>query len=88
MRLVYEKDLYSPGEMHPRALNDLLLITYRRSLNEATYRNFAEVNYEREYKSGFSHIVWMRKARLVPEGALLFEYQMPDMLLQERAQYR
>jgi hypothetical protein len=85
LRLVYEKDLYSPGEMHPRALNDLLLITYRRSLNEATYRNFAEVNYEREYKSGFSHIVWMRKARLVPEGALLFEYQMPDMLLQEHA---
>ena len=85
LRLVYEKDLYSPGEMHPRALNDLLLITYRRSLNEATYRNFAEVNYEREYKSGLAHTIWMRRARLVPEGALRFEYQMPDMLLQEHA---
>ena len=55
LRLVYEKDLFSPGEMHPRALNDLLLITYRRSLNEATYRNFAEISHEREHKNGLAH---------------------------------
>ena len=38
--LIYENDIYSPGEMHPRSPNNLLLITYRRSENEATYRNF------------------------------------------------
>ncbi len=81
LRMVYEKDLYSPGEMHPRALNDLLLITYRRSLNEATYRNFAEINYEREYKNGLAHTIWMRKSRLVPEGALQFEQLQGDMIL-------
>lgn len=31
LSFVYENDLYSPGEMHPRSLNNLLLITYRRS---------------------------------------------------------
>lgn len=81
LRLVYEKDLYSPGEMHPRALNDLLLITYRRSLNEATYRNFAEINYEREYPTGLAHTLWMRKSHLVPEGALQFEERRSDMIL-------
>lgn len=81
LRLIYEKELYSPGEMHPRALNDLLLITYRRSLNEATYRNFAEINYEREYKSGLAHTVWLRRARMIPEGALRFEELRGDMIL-------
>ena len=38
--------------MHPRSPNNLLLITYRRSEDQATYRNFAEINYEREYKNG------------------------------------
>lgn len=72
MRLVYENDLFSPGEMHPRSLNDLLLITYRRSVNEATYRNFAEINYEREYKNGLAHTFWWRKSRLIPQGELEF----------------
>ena len=81
LRLVYEKDLYSPGEMHPRALNDLLLVTYRRSLNEATYRNFAEINYEREYKNGLAHTLWLRKARMEPEGALQFEEHSGNMIL-------
>lgn len=72
LRLVYEKDLFSPGEMHPRALNDLLLITYRRSLNEATYRNFAEISHEREHKNGLAHTLWLRRSRLVPQGELLF----------------
>lgn len=83
LRLVYEKDLYSPGEVHPRALNDLLLVTYRRSENEATYRNFAEINYEREYKKGLAYTVWMRRARLIPEGELQFENLLGDMILHE-----
>lgn len=70
LRLVYENDIYSPGEMHPRAGNDFLLLTYRRSINQATYRNFAEINYEREYKNGLAHTFWMRKSRFVPQGEL------------------
>jgi len=83
LRLVYEKDVYSPGEIHPRALNDLLLVTYRRSLNEATYRNFAEINYEREYKNGLAHTVWLRRARMIPEGELRFENQIGDMIFSD-----
>lgn len=30
LSFVYENDLYSPGEMHPRSPNNLLLVTYRR----------------------------------------------------------
>ncbi len=72
LRLVYENDLFSPGEMHPRSPNDLLLITYRRSVNETTYRDFAEINYEREYKNGLAHTFWWRKSRLIPQGGLEF----------------
>ncbi|OJV79298.1 MAG: hypothetical protein BGO34_02395 [Bacteroidia bacterium 44-10] len=72
LRLAYENDLYSPGDMHPFALNDLLLITIRRSKNEATYRNFAEVNYEREYKNGLAYTWRVRRSRLVPQGKLQF----------------
>lgn len=78
LRLVYENDLYSPGDMHPYALNDLLLITYRRSLNEATYRNFAELNYEREYKSGLAHTFRVRQSRFVPQGELRFDTNYED----------
>ena len=85
LSLVYEKDLYSPGEIHPRSLNDLLLITYRRSENEATYRNFAEINYEREYKNGLAHTVWIRRARLVPQDGLRFENQIDDMIFVDDA---
>ena len=74
LRLVYENDLYSPGEMHPRSPNDLLLITYRRSLNEATYRDFGEINYEREYRNGLAHTLWVRRSRLQPQGELVFEW--------------
>ena len=87
LSLVYENDLYSPGEMHPRSLNNLLLITYRRSKDQATYRNFAEINYEREYKSGFAQTVWVRRARMVPQGALLFENQIDDMVIVDDALY-
>ena len=85
LNVLYEKDLYSPGEMHPRSPNNLLLITYRRSENEATYRNFAEMNYEREYKTGFAHTVWLRRARLVPQGVLRFENQIDDMIFVDDA---
>ncbi len=74
LRLVYENDFYSPGEMHPRSPNNLLLITYRRSLNEATYRNFGEINYEREYRNGLAHTLWVRCSRLQPQGELAFEW--------------
>lgn len=73
LRFIYENDIYSPGEMHPRANNDLLLMTYRRSENETTYRNFTELNYEREYGNGFSHLFWMRKSSIAPQGNLIFE---------------
>jgi hypothetical protein len=51
-----------------------LLITYRRSLNEATYRDFGELNYEREYRNGLAHILWVRRSRLRPQGELAFEW--------------
>ena len=72
LRAVYENDLYSPGEMHPRSQNDLLLITYRQSEKQATYRNFVEINYEREHKIGLAHTVWVRKSRFVPQNELKF----------------
>lgn len=78
LRLVHENDLYSPGDMHPYALNDLLLVTYRRSLDEATYRNFAELNYEREYKNGLAHMFRVRQSRFVPQGELRFESDYED----------
>ncbi len=79
--LAYEHDLYSPGEMHPLAPNNMLLITFRRSANEATYRNFAEVNYEREYKSGLAYTFWLRRSRLVPQGDLRFVRRLPNTFL-------
>lgn len=72
LRLAYENDLWSPGEMHPYALNDLLLVTYRRSKDEATYRNFAELSYEREYGNGLAPVARIRRSRLRPQGALSF----------------
>ncbi|MDD4009315.1 MAG: DUF5686 family protein [Fermentimonas sp.] len=81
--LVYENDLYSPGEMHPRSPNNLLLITFRRSENEATYRNFAEVNYEREYKNGLAHTLWLRRSRLTPQGSLRFDHQINNVILSD-----
>ncbi len=87
LSLVYENDLYSPGEMHPRSLNNLLLVTYRRSEDQATYRNFAEINYEREYKNGFAQMAWVRRARMLPQGALLFEHRIDDMVYHDDALY-
>ncbi|MDR0422851.1 MAG: DUF5686 and carboxypeptidase regulatory-like domain-containing protein [Proteiniphilum sp.] len=78
LRLVYENDLYSPGESHPYALNDRLLITYRRSLNEAVYRNFAEINYEREYAGGFAYTLRLRRSNFAPQGTLQFDRLQDD----------
>lgn len=79
LRLIYEHDIFSPGEIHPRLANDLLLVTYRRSKDEATYRTFAEINYEKDYYNGFGHLFWVRKSRLMPQGALSFyKYEYGD----------
>lgn len=72
LRLIYENDLYSPGEMHPRRQNDLLLVAFRRSKNESTYRKFAEINYEKDYANGLGHVFWFRKSQLTPQGSLSF----------------
>ena len=72
VRLIYENDIFSPGEIHPRMVNDLLLVTYRRSKDETTYRTFAEINYEKDYQNGLGHVFWIRKSKLVPQGALSF----------------
>lgn len=85
LSFVYENDLYSPGEMHPRSLNNLLLITYRRSEDQATYRNFGEINYEREYSNGLAQTLWVRKARMIPEGELRFQQQSGNSILDDQA---
>lgn len=85
LRVVYENDLYSPGEMHPYAPNELLLITYRRSLNEATYRNFTEINYEKESKNGLAYTIRMRKSRFEPQGTLRFEKLHDNAVIEEDA---
>jgi hypothetical protein len=58
-------DIYSPGEMHPLSPNNMLLITFRRSENEATYRNFGEIYYEREYKNGISHTFNIKNLKII-----------------------
>ena len=79
VNLIYENDIYSPGELHPRSPNNLLLITYRRSENEATYRNFAEVNWDREHRNGLAYTTWIRKSRMVPQGDLRFQRTLGNM---------
>ena len=83
LQLVYENDLYSPGEMHPRSPNNQLFITYMRSNNEATYRNFSEINHEREYKNGLATTFWMRRSRFIPQGTLQFDRQVGNMLFRD-----
>lgn len=73
LRFVYENDIYSSGETHPRALNDRLLISYSRSKNAMLYRNFAELNYERETLSGLAYTLWLRRSVLQPAAGLDFE---------------
>ena len=83
VRLIYENDLYSPGEMHPRSPNNQLFITYMRSNNEATYRNFSEINHEREYKNGLATTFWTRRSRFIPQGTLQFDRQVGNMLFRD-----
>lgn len=80
INLIYENDIFSPGEMHLRSPNNLLLITYRRSDNEATYRNFAEVNWDREHQNGLAYTAWVRKSRMVPQGELEFKNTSGNLL--------
>lgn len=85
--LIYENDMFSPGEIHPRSPNNLLLITYRRSENESTYRNFAEINWQREDISGFAQTVWVRRSRLIPQGELLFGRQTENQFVTDNSLY-
>ncbi|MFA7582115.1 MAG: DUF5686 family protein [Proteiniphilum sp.] len=85
LSFVYENDLYSPGEMHPRSPNNLLLVTYRRSEHAATYRNFGEINYEREGRNGLAQTLWIRRSRMMPEGALRFQRRSGDLILDDHA---
>lgn len=85
LNFIYENDLYSPGEMHPRSLNNLLLITYRRSADQATYRNFGEINYEREHKNGFAQTVSLRRSRMIPQGELSFQHHRGSFLFDDSA---
>ncbi len=72
LSFVYENDVFAFGEMHPRALNDLLLVTYRRSKNAMLYRRFTEVNFEKESLSGFAYQVWFRNSGMRPVEGLDF----------------
>lgn len=85
VRLVYENDLYSPGELHPRSDNDLLLVTYLNSTNETTYRRFVEARYEKEHKNGLAETVWLRQSKFVPQGALTFTPTRPPSALPANA---
>ncbi len=85
--IIYENDLYSPGEMYSRSPNNLLLLTFLRSKNEATYRNFAELNWEREDINGFAQSVWLRRSRMVPQGELAFQYHKDNQILVDEALY-
>lgn len=69
LRLVFENDLYSPGEMHPRQGNDLLLFTRRFSAKGMAYRRFADLSYEREHRNGTAYCLWIRRSHLTPQNA-------------------
>lgn len=71
VRFVYENDVYSPGDLHPRAENDLLLSTYRRAINQMTYRNFWDLSYELEVPEGFAATIWLRNSHIKPQGTQL-----------------
>ncbi|MDR0332202.1 MAG: DUF5686 family protein [Dysgonamonadaceae bacterium] len=73
LRLIHENDVYSFGEMNQRAPNDRLLITYNRSQNAMTYRQFTELNYELETLSGFAFQMWMRRSEIIPAEGLYFQ---------------
>lgn len=72
LSLSHENDVYAAGEIHPRHLNDELLLTYRRSKNTMMYRRFTELNFEKEHLSGFAYNVWMRSSTFTPAPGLSF----------------
>lgn len=64
IRLIYENDVFSPGENHTRLENDFLLLSYRRSRGAMTYRKFTEINYEKETLYGLSYQLWGRLSEI------------------------
>ncbi len=71
LRLVYENDIYAPGDAHPRDANDFLLSAYRLAHNQMTYRRFADLSYEREFQNGLAPTLWLRKSRIRAQSNLL-----------------
>ena len=72
IRLIHEKDIFSPGENHPRLPNDFLLLSYRRSRGAMTYRRFTELNYEKETLFGLSYEVWGRVSEIESASDLTY----------------
>lgn len=72
IRLIHEYDIFSPGENHPRLLNDFLLISYRRSRGAMTYRKFTELNYEKETLYGLSYQIWGRMSEIKSASDLTY----------------
>ena len=70
--LIHENDIFSPGENHPRLLNDLLLYSYSRSRGAMTYRKFTEVNYEKETLYGLSYQLWGRESEIKSASQLTY----------------
>lgn len=64
IRLIYENDIFSPGGNHPRLPNDFLMYSYRRTRGAMTYREFTEINYEKETLYGLSYQLWARMSEM------------------------
>lgn len=72
LRLIYENDIFSPGENNPRLPNDFLLRSYRLSRGAMTYRKFSELNYEKETLYGFSYQFWGRISEIESASDLTY----------------
>ena len=72
VRLIHENDIFSPGEINPRLLNDFLLLSYRRSRGTMTYRKFTELNYEKETLYGLSYMFWTRMSEIKSASELTY----------------
>ena len=86
LRLIHENDVFGFGEMNARATHDRLLLTYINSHNAMTYRIFTELNYEKETRSGFAFMTWVRRsdmmaAPFIPEDAALPQLSFPGNLI-------
>ena len=72
LRFVHQYDVYSPGENHPHSQNDELLYSFRQAKGSMAYLRFTEINYEQEFYSGFSHILWLNNRTMTPAQKLVF----------------